>query len=145
MDELDNEAQAKRELDLEFFRKTATLACTRLPLLNKLGRAARLERFVEAYAWTDAMLALIELELPAWKMCRQLYDDGEWICSLSRHPNLALVFGDGVEGIHESPPLAMLLAFLNARRSSLSHVQPTRTVPEAGNATEPMLCCDNFK
>jgi hypothetical protein len=61
LDELDSEAQAALELGPEFFYKIVTLACTRLPLLNKLGRAARLERFAKSGAWTDAVLALIEI------------------------------------------------------------------------------------
>jgi hypothetical protein len=145
LDELDSEAQAALELGPEFFYKIVTLACTRLPLLNKLGRAARLERFAKSGAWTDAVLALIELELPAWKICRLLYEEGEWTCSISRYPNLALVFGDVAEAAHESLPLAMMRAFLNARLSSLSLPEPTRNVPETREVWGPVLCCDNFK
>ena len=145
LDELDSEAQATRELDPEFFYKIVNRACTRLPLLNKLGRAARVECFSKSGAWIDAVLALIELELPAWKICRLLYEDGEWTCSISRYPSLALVFGDVAEGAHESLPLAMLRAFLNARLSSLSLPEPTGSVPETGKVWGPVLCCDNFK
>ena len=28
-----------------------------------------------------AALALVELELPAWKLRRLIYEDGEWLCS----------------------------------------------------------------
>lgn len=113
LDELDSEAQATHELDPEFFYKIVNRACTRLPLLNKLGRAARLEGFTKSGAWIDAVLALIELELPAWKICRLLYEDSQWTCSISRYPNLAF-FGDVAEGAHESLPLAMVRAFLDA-------------------------------
>lgn len=37
LDELDSEVQAAHKLDPQFFYKIVTLACTRLPLLNKLG------------------------------------------------------------------------------------------------------------
>jgi len=74
----------------------------------------------------------MDLELPAWKICRLLYEDGEWICLVSQYPNLALMFGDVVEGAHESLPLAMLRAFLNAHLSSLSQPEPTGSVPETG-------------
>lgn len=145
LDELDSEAQATHELELEFFYKIVALACTRLPLLNKLGRASRLERFAKSGAWIDAVLALIELELPAWKVCRLLFEGDEWNCSISRYPNLALAFGDLAEGAHESLPLAMVRAFLSARLSSLSLQEPTRNVPEAREVWAPVLCCDNFK
>jgi hypothetical protein len=145
LDELDSEVQAVHELDPEFFYKIVTLACTRVPLLNKLGRAARLERFAKSGAWIDAVLALIELELPAWKICRLLYEDSEWTCSISRYPNPALVLSDVAEGAHESLPLAMLRAFLNARHLSLSLPESTRNVPETREVWGPVLCCDNFK
>jgi hypothetical protein len=80
----------------------------------------------------------------AWKICRLLYEDGEWICSISRYPNLALVFGDVAEGAHESLPLAMLRTFLNARLLSLSLPEPTGSVPETGEVWGPVLCCDNL-
>ena len=35
-------------------------------------------------AWTDAALALIDLELPQWQFRRIAYDEGEWSCALSR-------------------------------------------------------------
>jgi hypothetical protein len=145
LDELEKEAQTARELGPEFFCKVLNRACTRLPLLNKLGRAARLECFTKSGAWIDAVLTLIELELPAWKICRLLYEDGDWTCSISRYPSLALVVGDVAEGAHESLPLAMVRAFLNARLSSLSLPKPTTNVPETREVWGPVLCCDNFK
>ena len=45
-------------------------ACTRLPVLHRAGMAARIDQLIEAGAWSDAALALIELELPAWKLSR---------------------------------------------------------------------------
>jgi hypothetical protein len=145
LDELDKEAQTARELGPEFFCTILNRACTRLPLLNKLGRAARLECFTKSGAWIDAVLTLIELKLPAWKICRLLYEDGEWICSISRYPNLALVFGDVAEGAHESLPLAMLRTFLNACLLSLSLPEPTGSVPGTEEVWGPVLCCDNFR
>jgi hypothetical protein len=103
-----------------------------------------LERFAKSGAWIDAVLALIELELPAWKICRLLYEDSQWTCSISRYPNLAF-FGDVAEGAHESLPLAMVRAFLDARLSSLSLPEPTRNVPETREVWGPVLWCDNFK
>jgi hypothetical protein len=38
--------------------------CIRLPALSRALRADRIDRPVEVGAWTDAALALIELELP---------------------------------------------------------------------------------
>lgn len=76
-------------------------ACTRLPVLNKAGKATRIDQLIEAGAWSDAALALIELELPEWKLRRLVYEDGEWFCSLSKQPNLPVVFDDTADACHE--------------------------------------------
>src|SRR6476659_10952614 len=78
--------------------------------------AARIDQLIEARAWDDAALALIELELPAWKLRRLVYEDGEWLCSLSSHPNLSVALDDTVDARHEVLPLAILSAFIEARR-----------------------------
>ena len=49
--------------------------------------AARIERLIQWSAWTDAALALIELDLPQWQLRRIAYDGGEWRCALSREGN----------------------------------------------------------
>ncbi|HXO67330.1 MAG TPA: hypothetical protein VN838_00085, partial [Bradyrhizobium sp.] len=48
----------------------------------------RIERLIDSGAWTDAALALLELELPHWQLRRLAYDDGEWHCALSRQREL---------------------------------------------------------
>jgi hypothetical protein len=43
---------------------------------------------IQAKAWTEAALALNELELPQWQLPRIAYDGGEWHCALSRQREL---------------------------------------------------------
>jgi len=50
----------------------------------------RIHRLIESGAWTDAALALLELELPQWKLRRIVYEDREWHCALSRHPRFSM-------------------------------------------------------
>src|SRR5262245_8359550 len=76
-------------------------------LCNRCARHAgtakfRLDALIEAGAFTDAALALIELELPRWKVRRLVHDEGEWICSLSTQPNLPIELDDVAEAAHES-------------------------------------------
>jgi len=120
-------------------------ACRRLPVLIKAGKAARLDQMIEAGAWSDAALALIELELPAWKLRRLIYEDGEWFCSLSKQPNLHVAFDDTADARHEVLPLAILSAFLEARRAT-SAVRETNspTVPQVQPTSGVVICCDNF-
>src|SRR5690348_5787668 len=52
--------------------------------LGQTEKTVRLAQLIESRAWTDAALALIDLELPFWQVRRLAYDDGEWYCALSR-------------------------------------------------------------
>lgn len=144
MDGLDDELRNARELQRELFYKVIAGACTRLPLLSRLGRTGQLDRLTEAGAWTDAALALIALELPAWKLRRLAYENGEWLCSLSRQPHAPITLDDAAEAVHEMLPLAILRAFFEARRMSNLQIEPAPAAPKSGRAPGLVLCCDNF-
>ena len=51
-------------------------------------------------AWTDAALALIDLELPMWQLRRIAYHDGEWYCVLSRECELPDWLDRSIEARH---------------------------------------------
>jgi hypothetical protein len=106
----------------------------------------RIERLIESAAWTDAALALLELELPHWQLRRLAYDDGEWHCALSRQRELPDWLDDrSVESHHADLALAILSALLGAWRKS---VLPCKaSVPAASASASPLcepVCCDNF-
>ena len=102
-----------------------------------------MSRLIDAGAWTETTLALIELELPQWQVRRLVHDDDEWLCSLSREPNLPVEFDDTVDVGHEILPLALLGAFLEARQRATRGVSSSRT-PNVTPATAYVACCDNF-
>ena len=64
--------------DTRLFADVIANACPRTLALVEMRKAARLKELLEAGAWTDAALALLELELPQWKVRRIVSDDGEW-------------------------------------------------------------------
>jgi hypothetical protein len=114
------------------------------PIVQNPGRA-RIERLIESQAWTDAALALIDLELPQWKIRRLAYDDGEWYCALSRQRELPDWLDQSIETRHADLALAILSAFVEAKRVSAPASQ-TSVPPAAQAATasyEPVLS-DNF-
>jgi hypothetical protein len=116
-------------------------ACTRIPA----EKAARIDQLIEAGAWSDAALALVELELPAWKLRRLIYEDGEWLCSLSRQPNLPVALDDTADASHAVMPLAILSAFVEARRgASALDGTSLETVPRARATSGYAVFCDNF-
>jgi hypothetical protein len=88
---------------------------------------------------------LIEIELPQWKLRRLTCDDGEWFCSLTRHPDLPVELDDAAEAHHPNLPMAIRRAMLEAwGRSSAERGKRTPRVPEVRPAGLPLVCCDNF-
>jgi hypothetical protein len=120
-------------------------ACRRFPSQGQAARTERVEQLIRLGAWTDAALALIDLELPQWQVRRLAYDDGEWYCALSRQRELPDWLDQSVEGRHADLALAILSAFIEVQRNSSPSSKPS--VPAAGRsesaAYEP-LCCDSF-
>ncbi len=95
--------------------------------------------------WIDAVLALIDLELPLWQVRRIAYDEGEWYCALSRERELPDWLDRSIEARHSDLALAILSAFVEAGRviapSTRSSVP---TVPREANPFYQPMCCDNF-
>ncbi|MGE0290088.1 MAG: hypothetical protein AB7I42_28100 [Bradyrhizobium sp.] len=120
---------------------------TRLWGLARAGRTARLDRLVRAEAWIDAVLALIELDLPMWRPCRLIYDGGEWVCSLSRHPEIPFEFDDTVDARHHTQALAILLSFVEAKRhlEEADNLSAPIVPRVASTSTADSFCCNNFR
>src|ERR1035437_3822915 len=72
----------------EMFSEIVGQTCQRPSAPNKAANAERLHQLIEAGALTQGALALIELELPQWKLRRITYDEGEWHCAMSRQREL---------------------------------------------------------
>jgi hypothetical protein len=121
------------------------LACRRFPSQGQRAKTERIEQLIRLGAWTDATLALIELELPQWGLRRIAYDGGEWYCALSRERELPDWLDDTVEGYHADLTLAILSAFVKVQRTNAPSSRSS--VPAAGRKEGtfyPLLCCDNF-
>ena len=84
--------------------------CRRFPSMGQTEKTARIERLIGSGAWTDAALALIDLELPQWQVRRIAYDEGEWHCALSRQRELPEWLDQSVETHHVDLALAILSA-----------------------------------
>jgi len=119
--------------------------CRRDPSMGRNQKTARIERLIEAEAWSDAALALIDLELPQWQVRRIAYDEGEWHCALSRQRELPDWLDQSIEARHGDLPLAILSAFVDARVATAPRSRTSvPTVPrDAGMPCMP-FCCDNF-
>jgi hypothetical protein len=119
--------------------------CRRYPAIGQAGKSARIERLIGSQAWTDAALALIDLELPQWQVRRIAYDEGEWHCALSRARELPEWLDQPIETRHADLPIAILSAYLDAQCISASSRRTSvPLVPRDANAFYTPLCCDNF-
>jgi hypothetical protein len=143
-DRLDEALRFATQPAPDLFAKVIGSVCTRIPVLAQSGKAAGIERLIETGAWTDSALALIELELPMWKVRRLVYEDGEWFCSLSQQPNLPLELDDSVDASHDVLALAILRAFVEARHKTSLTRQATSRVPQVLSVSAGAICCDNF-
>ncbi len=120
-------------------------ACRRYPSLGQTEKTARLTGLIQSGAWTDAALALIDLELPLWQVRRIAYDNGEWFCALSRERELPDWLDQAAEARHADLALAILSAFVEARR--VSAPESRTSVPDARPRTRDFyetLPIDNY-
>ena len=116
--------------------------CRRFPSMGQTEKTARIERLIGSGAWTDAALALIDLELPQWQVRRIAYDEGEWHCALSRQRELPEWLDQSIEAHHADLALAILSAFVEVQRVTAPSSK-TSVPTVARELCEPLLT-DNF-
>jgi hypothetical protein len=133
------------EANATLMAETIDTACRRFPSSGQSERTARIEQLIRSEAWTDAALALIDLELPLWQVRRLVYDEGEWHCALSRQRELPDWLDQSIEARHADLSLAILSAFAEAQRVNAPLSRPS--VPVVKGNLNPLyepVCCDNF-
>ena len=142
---LDDQLRDAYGVTAEFLSDIVSETCRRFPSNGGNAKAARLERLIQSQAWTDAALALIDLELQQWQVRRLAYDDGEWYCTLSRERELPDWLDQPIETRHADLALAILRAFVEAQRvSTPSNRTSVPSAPrQADTFYEPVLS-DNF-
>ena len=119
-------------------------ACSRLGACNPT-MLKRLRQMLEIGAYTDAALTIVDREQPAWKLRRLSFNSGEWHCSLSRNGWVPIEVDETADAHHECLSLAILRAFVEARRASPVKSSPAvTTVPQIKFADYSIVCCDNF-
>lgn len=145
LDEINDRLRRERAVTTRLMSEITGHACRRFPSVGQRGKTARIEQLIQCAAWTDAALALIDLELPKWQVRRIVYDEGEWHCALSRERELPEWLDQSIESRHADLALAILSSFVEAQSVSVPSSKPS--VPavshETGAFYEP-LCSDNF-
>jgi hypothetical protein len=129
----------------EFMSDIVRQTCRRFPSLGQSAKTDRIEHLIQSGAWTDAALALIELELPQWQVRRLAYDDGEWHCALSRQRELPDWLDQSIEARHADLALAILSAFVEARRIGAPATRPSvPSAPQRADTFYEPVYSDNF-
>jgi hypothetical protein len=112
---------------------------------GEAANAAQLGQLIEADALTEAAFALINLELPQWKLRRITYDEGEWHCALSRERELPEWLDQAIEARHASLALAILSAYIETIRQVEVSREPNRpSVPQTRVEQYEPVWCENF-
>jgi hypothetical protein len=143
--ELDDRLRDTHAVTCELISEVIGETCRRFPSAGQTEKIERIERLIGSEAWTDAALALIDLELPLWQVRRIAYDDGEWYCALSRERELPDWLDRSVEARHADLALAILSAFVDAQRiASPRSSTSVPAVPRDANPLYEPVCCDNF-
>jgi hypothetical protein len=129
----------------ELMREVISETCRRYQSIRQTENTARIEQWIGSGAWTDAALALIDIELPLWHVRRIAYDEGEWYCALSRERELPDWLDRSIEARHADLALAILSALVEARRLTASSTRTSVPAvrPDAHPLYEP-VCSDNF-
>jgi hypothetical protein len=119
--------------------------CRRVLPSRPTARTARIECLIAAAAWTEAALALIDLELPQWQLRRIAYDSGEWHCALSRERELPDWLDQSIEARHPDLALAILTALVDTLRTVAPRPRTSvPLVPRGADVASTPVCCDNF-
>src|SRR6476659_1542549 len=143
--ELSNQLHDAYTVTAEFLSDIIAKSCRRFPSTSQSGKAARVERLIQSGAWTDAALALIDLESPQWQVRRLAYDEGEWHCALSRQRELPEWLDQSIETHHTDLALAILSAFVEARRvSAPSSRTSVPSAPRRADTLYEPIWADNF-
>ena len=129
----------------EMFSEIVGHTCQRSSAPSEAANAERLHQLIEAGALTQGALALIELELPQWKLRRVTYDEGEWHCAMSRQRELPEWLDQAIEASHASLTLAVVAVYIETLRQIEASREPSRpSVPQIPADQFEPLCCENF-
>jgi hypothetical protein len=122
------------------------LVAARCAAPNCADQARRIRALIGTHAWTDAILAVVDLDRS--RAIRQLsHDEGEWICRIGSRWAVPDWLDDNVHFTHPVLPLAILGALLSALAQNEKAAVPATSVPSSrqrfGHSIS-AVSCDNY-
>jgi hypothetical protein len=144
-EELSEQLRDTPSITAELMSAIIHKACRRFPSIGQSIKTAQIYQLINSGAWTDVVLALINLELPQWRVRRIAYDEGEWHCALSRERELPDWLDQSVEARHADLALAIMSALVEVQRLNVTWSRTS--VPAVSRDTDALyepLCSENF-
>lgn len=137
------ELRANEHASADLLTSIAEKTCQRFQ--KQTANFAQISKLIAAGAFTEATLALVEFELPQWKLRRISYDEGEWHCALSRQRELPEWLDQSSEANHTDLALAIALTYVEAIKAT----EPSghligRSVPQIRTQCVETLSCENY-
>ena len=121
------------------------LTAARCALPDRVDRTQRIRVLIDAQAWTEAALAIVELD----RSCavRQInHEEGEWICRIGSRWAVPDWLDDTLQFTHPALPLAILGALLESLARREEAPASAVSVPSSGSRRDnsiPAVACDN--
>jgi hypothetical protein len=100
-------------------------ACPRHQAAEAARRVDRVSALIDAEAWVELGLLLLDLELPDWSPHRLSRDDSRWSCSICVRGLAMNWIDDVVEVEHEDLALALFSALIQGQIRKLRGAAPT--------------------
>jgi hypothetical protein len=116
-----------QRIDADLLARILAGACPRLG--TSLEPKAEVERLIQAEAWVELGLWLIGWELPEWCVHSLTRDEACWCCSIGVGGIAVNWVEDIVEFQHDSLPLAVLGAFVQAQLRKAQGATPSNVTP----------------
>jgi hypothetical protein len=146
--DLQGQLRRARDVRPDLDSKVVAGAGTRFTMPSCAGQAAKIDRLIASEAWTEAALALVELELPQWRLHRLVYEENKWVCWLGQQWDPRVWHSDCAETRRQSLPLAVLGALIEAQQCSEPLSMRAASSVQQGGAKSGLpvetICCDNF-
>ena len=125
------------------------LMAARCALPDRAGRTQRIRTLIDAQAWTDAVLAIVDLDRS--RGVRRIdCDGGEWLCRVGSRWAVPDWLDDSVQFTHPALPLAILGALMESlalgRGGAVAAATPTAVPPSRSRRGDsiPAVACDNY-
>jgi hypothetical protein len=145
-EKLQREISRADAVTAELVSAVLDLALARCAAPNRARQAQRIRELIGVQAWTDAALALVELDRS--RVVRRLcHDDGDWHCMIGSQWPMPEWLDDTVELGHPVLPLAILGALVDAWHQNPAVPAPATSVPQSRSDLRDAtaaICCDNF-